>query len=268
MRPQRRSAERDNKINNRMKNRGIQVLAAAAAAAGLLLLLFFLVKTKRLQVNRFIVTRRDTVGVDISEYQAYVDMDTLAGQGIEFVYMKATEGSGYKDSRFEENWANAGKSGIPAGAYHFFSFDSPGKMQAGNYINTVGNLDGKLIPAVDVEFYADKRQNPPDRESVAAELRDFLDALEEEYHVKPMIYCPREIYEKYIAPYFDDYPRWIRSVYYPAQFEAGNSWVIWQYCDTGELDGYKGGERFIDLDVLRRGTDLEALTVGESTDTE
>ena len=79
---------------------------------------------------------------------------------------------------------------------------------------------------------------------------------------------PREIYEKYIAPYFDDYPRWIRSVYYPAQFEAGNSWVIWQYCDTGELDGYKGGERFIDLDVLRRGTDLEALTVGESTDTE
>ena len=77
MRPQRRSAERDNKINNRMKNRGIQVLAAAAAAAGLLLLLFFLVKTKRLQVNRFIVTQRDTVGVDISEYQADVDMDTL-----------------------------------------------------------------------------------------------------------------------------------------------------------------------------------------------
>ena len=231
-----------------------------------MLLLFFLVKTKRLQINRLIISGRDTVGVDISEYQADVDMDTLAGQGVSFVYMKATEGSGYADSRFAENWANAEKSGMPAGAYHFFSFDSPGKMQAENYIKTVGSLDGKLIPAVDVEFYADKRKNPPDREEAASELKDFLDALEEEYHVRPMIYCPREIYEKYIAQYFDQYPRWIRSVYYPAQFEAGSSWVIWQYCDTGELEGYAGGERFIDLDVLRRGISLETLTVSESVD--
>lgn len=246
-----------------MKNRGIQVLAAAAVAALLLLVLFFLVKTKRLQVNRLIVSPRDTVGVDLSEYQAEVDMDTLAGQGVSFIYMKATEGSGYTDSRFSQNWENAERSGIPAGAYHFFSFDSPGKMQAGNYIRTVGSLDGKLIPAVDVEYYADKRSNPPDSAELAKELRDFLDALEAEYHVKPMIYCPREIYEKYIAPYFDEYPRWIRSVYYPAQFEAGSRWVIWQYCDTGRLDGYVGGEKNIDLNVLRRGIDLRSLTVGE-----
>ena len=99
---------------------------------------------------------------------------------------------------------------------------------------------------------------------MTAQLRDFLNALEAAYHVKPMIYCPREIYEKYIMGYFDEYPRWIRSVYYPASFEAGVSWVIWQYCDTGELEGYEGGEQYIDLDVLHRGTELTSLYVGET----
>ena len=123
----------------------------------------------------------------------------------------------------------------------------------------MGSISGKLIPAVDVEYYGDKREDPPEPEEVAKELSAFLGALEEEYHVKPMIYCPREIYRKYIAGYFDSYPRWIRSVYYPAAFEAGGNWTVWQYSDTGELEGYGGGERYIDLDVLKRGTDLKEL---------
>lgn len=247
-----------------MKKRGIQILAAAAAAAGLLAVLFLLVKTKKLQINRWIVSDTDVIGVDISEYQADVDMQKLASQGISFVYMKATEGSSFEDSRFVQNWENAAACGMPAGAYHFFSFDSPGRMQAENFINRIGDLDGRLIPAVDVEFYADKRENQPDPAEVTAQLRDFLNALEAAYHVKPMIYCPREIYEKYIMGYFDEYPRWIRSVYYPASFEAGVSWVIWQYCDTGELEGYEGGEQYIDLDVLHRGTELTSLYAGET----
>ena len=247
-----------------MKKRGIQILAAAAAAAGLLAVLFLLVKTKKLQINRWIGSDTDVIGVDISEYQADVDMQKLASQGISFVYMKATEGSSFEDSRFVQNWENAAACGMPAGAYHFFSFDSPGRMQAENFINRIGDLDGRLIPAVDVEFYADKRENQPDPAEVTAQLRDFLNALEAAYHVKPMIYCPREIYEKYIMGYFDEYPRWIRSVYYPASFEAGVSWGIWQYCDTGELEGYEGGEQYIDLDVLHRGTELTSLYVGET----
>lgn len=244
-----------------MRFKWIKILAVLAAAAGLIAVLFFAVKTKKLQVNHWLVSENDVVGVDLSEYQAEVDMEALAGQNIQFIYMKATEGSSYSDSRFRQNWENAEAAGIPAGAYHFFSFDSPGKQQAVNYVNTVGDLKGKLIPAVDVEFYAGKRDDPPPAEEVAAELKDFLEALEEEYHVKPMIYCPREIYVKYIAPYFDEYPRWIRSVYYPAALEAGDNWLLWQYCDTGELEGYTGGEHYIDLDVLHRGLDLKELKV-------
>ena len=244
-----------------MDKRIIQAAVLTSAAAGLLAFVFFAVKTKRLQINRWIVSDRDIIGVDISEYQADVDMERLREQGIEFIYMKATEGSGHVDGYFAENWENAGDCGIPAGAYHFFSFDSPGEQQAENYINTVGSLDGKMIPAIDVEYYADKKKNPPEKEDVVRELRAFIAVLEKEYGVKPLIYCSGEVYEMYLAESFVGYPRWVRSIYYPVTFEAGSNWAVWQYCDTAELDGYSGGERCIDLNVLKRGISTEDLMI-------
>ena len=251
------------KDEKKKKNRYIQTAIVLAAAAGLLILLFCAVKTKKLQINRWIVSDRDVIGADISEYQADVDMSALMEQGIDFIYIKATEGSGHVDSRFDDNWENAQECGLPAGAYHFFSFDSPGEMQADNYIQAVGSLEGKLIPAVDVEYYGDKKENPPKREDVVRELRAFLDALEKEYHVRPLIYCSGDVYEKYILKDFREYPRWVRSIYYPVTFEAGGNWVVWQYCDTAELEGYEGGERCIDLNVLNRGRSLEDLKTGQ-----
>jgi len=55
-------------------------------------------------------------------------------------------------------------------AYHFFSYDSEEKTQAENFIKTIGNdIKGRLIPTVDVEYYSDKEQNPPDKENVVKE---------------------------------------------------------------------------------------------------
>ena len=99
-----------------MLKRILQVLAVLLTAAGILTLLFVAVKTKKLQVNRWVVRESDTIGVDISEYQADVDMEKLAAQKVQFIYMKATEGSGFRDSRFAENWAAAEECGVPAGA--------------------------------------------------------------------------------------------------------------------------------------------------------
>ena len=249
-----------------MKKRSIQTAIVLGAAAGLLLLLFFAVKTKKLRINTWIVSERDVIGADISEYQADVDMSELMRQGIEFIYIKATEGSRHEDSRFADNWENAGACGLAAGAYHFFSFDSPGQMQAENYIQTVGELKGKLIPAVDVEYYGDKKENPPAKDEVVRELGAFLEALEKEYGEKPLIYCSGDIYEKYIREDFGNYPRWVRSIYYPVTFEAGGNWAIWQYCDTAQLKGYEGGERFIDLNVLNGKLSLEDLRTAGGRD--
>ena len=224
---------------------------------------FGLAKAKKLFINKWFVNEKtSTIGVDLSSYQADVDMNALRAQGIAFVYIKATEGSTHRDERFPENWAHAREAGLPSGAYHFFSYDSPGATQAENFIETVGpELTGRLLPVVDVEYYGDKEENPPPREDVARELSVFLDTLEAQYGVKPMIYTRSDIYETYLAGTFDSYPYWISSLYTPIGWNYHGDWYLWQYLNRGVLEGYEGGETYIDLNVLNGDKTLEQLLV-------
>lgn len=224
---------------------------------------FVLAKLKIIFINNWFVDKNNsTIGVDVSSYQADIDMNKLKSQNIEFIYIKATEGSGSQDDRFAQNWENAKQSGLLSGAYHFFSFDSEGKTQAENFIKTVGaDMKGRLIPAVDVEYYGDKEKNPPQKEDVVRELKVFLEAVEKEYGVKPLVYTGAEIYEKYLKGEFDGYKKWISSLYTPLSWNYKDDWYIWQYLNRGELEGYTGGEKYIDLNVLNSEKRLEDLVV-------
>ncbi len=186
-------------------------------------------------------------GVDVSHYQGDINWQELAAQDLNFAYIKATEGSSYRDDCFEKNWAEAAETDLTVGAYHFFSFSSPGKNQAENYIETVGSLSGKLIPAVDVEYYG---MEPEDLQAVVAELSALLDALEDMYGVKPLIYTTYSAYFDIIKGNFEEYPLWIRNVYFTPDLGLLGKWSIWQYTDREILDGYQGEERYIDVNVF------------------
>ena len=158
-------------MNENRKNRTKRVLVILIVFMTVLIMIFtsvfVLAKQKKIFINKWFVDERNsTIGVDVSSYQADIDMNQLKEQDIQFIYIKATEGSGSQDKRFAENWKNAQDAGLMSGAYHFFSYDSEGRTQAENFINTVGpDLNGRLIPVVDVEYYGDKEQNPPEREN-------------------------------------------------------------------------------------------------------
>jgi len=226
------------------------------------LTVFILAKTKVIFINEWFVDKNNsTIGVDISSYQANVDMEKLKEQNIRFVYIKATEGSTLQDDKFAVNWANAEKAGLPSGAYHFFSFDSPGSTQAENFIKTVGDdLMGRLLPTVDVEYYSDKKENPPAKDDVVRELTVFLQALEAHYGTKPMIYTGSEIYEKYLQDFSGTYKMWISSFYKPLSWNYHGDWYIWQYLNRGTLEGYSGGEKYIDLNVLNKESNRSMTT--------
>ena len=227
------------------------------------LTVFMLAKQNKVFINRwFIDEKNSTIGVDVSSYQANIDMDKLKEQNIKFIYVKATEGSSMQDDRFAENWENAKKAELLSGAYHFFSYDSEGRTQAENFIKTVGtDIKGRLLPAVDVEYYGNKEQNPPDKEDVIRELKIFLEIIETEYGIKPLIYTRSDIYDKYLKGEFDEYKKWISSLYTPVNWNYKEDWYIWQYLNRGELDGYTGGEKYIDLNILNKDKSLEYLIV-------
>ena len=119
-------------------------------------------------------------GVDVSSYQGEVNFKTLRDQGIAFAYIKATEGETHVDERFAANWASARVAEMPVGAYHFFSYESSGAAQAENFIKTMGeSLEGRLIPAIDMELTREQKENPPEKADVVRSLKVMVAALEE-----------------------------------------------------------------------------------------
>lgn len=200
----------------------------------------------------------EVFGVDVSTYQGDVDWTVLAGQGVDFAFIKATEGSSLQDRRFSDNWEKAQAAGVRVGAYHFFSYDSPGKTQAENFIATVPVTPGALPPVVDVEFYGDKLQNLPDKDHVRSVLNPLLEILEEHYGVKPILYVTYRSYDLYLKDGYEDYAFWFSS---PMVAPLGKDWTFWQYSHSARLEGYYGSEERIDLNVFR-GSEEEFCSFG------
>src|SRR5215212_8685170 len=69
-------------------------------------------------------------GIDVSAHQRRIDWVRLSRQGVDFSYIKATEGCYFRDKRFIENWNGAARAGIRRGACHFFTLCKPGAEQA------------------------------------------------------------------------------------------------------------------------------------------
>ena len=159
----------------------------------LFMTLLIAIALKKVKINTLFAKNFPVRGVDVSHYQGDIDWEVLQMQNIDFAYIKATEGSSHVDEKFTENWKNASQTALSIGAYHFFSFDSEGETQAENFIRTVGTLDGKLIPVIDVEYYGDKFKNPPEKEKVVSELKEMCTCLEQEYSVKPMLYTTNTV---------------------------------------------------------------------------
>ena len=216
----------------------------------LVLLVAALFLTKKIRIAALWANGYEVHGVDVSHYQGKIDWHELAGQDIDFAFIKATEGSTHLDEQFARNWRNAPKEKIMVGAYHFFSFDSSGDSQAEWFIQNVGSLSGKLAPVVDAEYYGKMNENPPGEGVVRHNLQKILSRLEGEYHIKPILYTTYSFYRRYIQGCFEGYPIWIRNVYYSPDLDFGSSWTFWQYTDQAELSGYKGKEKCIDKNVF------------------
>ena len=208
-------------------------------------------------------------GVDVSAHQGHIEWKILKEQGISFAFIKATEGSSWVDKHFSYNFASARDSGLYVGAYHFFSFDSSGLTQAENFIRNVqdSKLPKSLPPVVDIEFYGTKASNPPSTQSVYKELDKLLLHLEQYYGVKPIIYTTPSFYDIYLRGRYKDNPLWIRSVFFAPDslwarlfnvYFDKDAWVFWQYNPKGILKGYRGAEKYIDLNVFNGDeTDLK-----------
>ncbi len=186
-------------------------------------------------------------GIDISAHQGDIDWPAVADEGVDFAYMKATEGKDFTDKKFVQNWTNANKTDIKVGAYHFLSYENSGQEQAQHFINTVPKVEGSLPPMIDIEF--DMLTVLPDDEVTIDIIGDMITELESYYGVKPVLYVTYDSYTRFIQGNFDDYPIWIVDVNKPVDMPDDSEWMFWQYSQTSRLSGINQGKSNVDFDV-------------------
>src|SRR5436190_23267235 len=59
--------------------------------------------------------RHHSHGIDVSHHQGHIAWTKLPRQGVDFAYIKATEGADHFDRRFSINWRAARAAGIRRG---------------------------------------------------------------------------------------------------------------------------------------------------------
>ncbi len=193
-------------------------------------------------------------GIDISHHQGKVDWAALnknhiQNSPLQFVFMKATEGSDLVDTTFQQNFRDALDYGFIRGAYHFFSPLSSASEQAAFFIKNVKLLPHDLPPVLDVE-----RRGTYSSESLRTEVKTWLRIVEDYYKVKPIIYASYKFKTRYLNDsLLNTYPYWIAH-YYVDTLEYQGEWTFWQHHDNGSLEGIEG-----DVDMNVFNGDLQKL---------
>ena len=179
-------------------------------------------------------------GIDLSVWQGQVDWQRARANGVNFAFLKATEGGDHVDPAFQQNWRAAAAAGVPRGAYHFFYHCRPAAQQARWYIAQVPRSASALPPVLDIEWTP---RSPTCRDKrpgsiIRSEARIFLDAVQRAYGKRPILYTTVDFYRDNELWRLSGTDFWLRSVAaHPSDSFPGQHWLFWQYSGTGQVPG-------------------------------
>jgi GH25 family lysozyme M1 (1,4-beta-N-acetylmuramidase) len=127
-----------------------------------------------------LVPMTGVLGIDVSSYQGVVDWVSFTKVKRSFAYVKATEGSSYRNPYYASQYGGAKAAGMFAGAYHFANpSGKSGKTQATYFVKNGGGWrnDGKTLPGVlDIEYnpYGGNSCYGLSKKKMVAWITDFL----------------------------------------------------------------------------------------------
>ncbi|MGW7519455.1 lysozyme [Streptomyces sp. NPDC054796] len=185
-------------------------------------------------------------GHDVSSHQGTVNWVRAKANGARFVYVKATEGTHYKNPYFARQFRGARKAGILHGTYHFARADkSSGKRQAAYFTANGGTWkrDGwTLPPAVDLEAAYGSRCHGLSKARMRAWIRAFSEETRRRTGRYPAIYTSTRWWKSCTGnsrAFAARHPLWLADWSRSAgPLPAGwGTRTIWQYANKGKLPG-------------------------------
>ena len=204
--------------------------------------------------RRQIVAENDhrMAGIDVSMHQSGIRIsDTYA----EFVFVKATEGSGYVDPSFHDLANQTLDAGRLLGLYHF-AWNSANSVEeeVNTFVEAVQPYLGQAVLVLDWE----------DRDGTwdVGWAQAWLEQVTARTGITPIIYMSASVARAYswervaegywlwVAGYPGWAPTYLTTPDCPYAPLPHGWWVLaWQYTDAGDIEGYSGG---LDLNVFYR----------------
>jgi len=196
-------------------------------------------------------------GIDVSHHQGKIEWEKVKkwkNKKLDFVYIKATEGATYIDKTYKTNIKEAKENDFLVGSYHYFRTTSSIENQFQNFIKTIDKSEQDLIPLIDVE----EKTNWTNKE-FHKNFKAFLNMVENYFGQKPMIYTVNSFYNLNLSGKYKEY-HFLIGRYGPnaPNMRDKTSWTIWQFSQTGKVEGIP---KYVDIDVLNNKYNLQDLLI-------
>lgn len=186
-------------------------------------------------------------GIDVSDWQGYIDYSKVKQSGIEIVYIKSSQGSNIKDPYFDINYENAKNNGLKVGFYHFLTAKNveQAKQEAQFFSHVISgkNPDCKLV--MDYEIFSGISNEEINNISEVF-LEEVKKLTNKDIIIYSDLYNAQNTFNNNLA---SKYQLWL--AYYGNISELNNintNWNNWtgiQYTDRGTINGISG---FVDRD--------------------
>lgn len=192
-------------------------------------------------------------GMDVSSHQGEIDWEKVAKTNVEFVMIRAVyrgyeSGKLLEDEQFRSNIEGASANGIKTGAYIFTQAINKAEVdeEVGMLKALLGAYEPEMPVVVDIEDIAGSTERIEQlSKQELTELTKYYVKCIEEAGYTPMLYLNIDSAVNMIElSEFEDVRKWFAV--YDSDFYYPYAYSLWQYKDTGSVDGIEGN---VDLDL-------------------
>ncbi len=191
-------------------------------------------------------------GIDVSNWQGYIDYSRVRQAGIQVVYIKASQGRTYRDPYVEINYQNAKANGLKVGFYHFLTATNvrEAEQEANFFASVIAGKEPDCKLVMDYETFQGVGVT-----TINQIAETFLQKVQQltgkQTIVYSNLYDSQHIFNKNLA---NQYQLWL--AYYgndqnlTSTTSNWNEWIGIQYDDKGIIPGING---YVDRDNFTAG---------------
>lgn len=185
-------------------------------------------------------------GIDTSHNQVVKSWSDVSNDGVQFVFLKATQGDAYRDPTFVQNVTGAKTVGIDPKAYLFYDPTADWLEQVDNFILDLRPHNIQEV-ALDLEWLNDdagrEKWGQNSEQYHDQMLRAVLSKLEQA-GFKIVIYTSTEFIKEFLpnSSFLGNYDLWLCH-YSDKIGELPAHWTkasYWQYSQKGQVAGIEG----------------------------